>query len=111
MELSEISKNIGMSIILNQHENFKKIREEDLTHIRNLAVTISSISSYLKENSTETTEILKITSILKSYARDLFVENCVDQRDLEFADETEEEFIEETEEYFEYILKNNEYPH
>jgi len=110
MKLSEVSKKIGMSIILKQHEYFQKTDEEDLTHISNLAVTISGISTYLKSEKTKKTEIFNATEFLKDYAETLFVENCVAQRDLEFSEETEEEFIEETEEYFAYIFKNGQYP-
>lgn len=111
MKPSEISQNIGVSIILKQHGNFQKTNEEDLTHIRNLSVTISGISTYLKSVNTRNKEVSNVTDFLKDYAETLFVEHCVSQRDLEFSEEeTEEEFIEETEEYFAYIFKNGKYP-
>ena len=111
MNISDIAKQIGESVITHQHETFKKRKDDDLTHIINLSVTISGISSFLKENKISKNEINEVASCLKNIAKELFIKHCVGCRDAEFAQETEEEFIEDTDDYFDYIFKNKKHPY
>ena len=108
MELNETPLMIGVATISEFHEYFRESGHDDLEHIINISLVIKGISVYLKNYGASEQEIDNILSELKTYAKKLWIDSCVDSAD---DDESESEIREETDYIFDYVFENHEYPY
>lgn len=107
MEKDDTPLLIGVSILSEVHEYFRSSEHDDLEHIIKISIIIKGICSYLENMKVSEKETNRISENLKDYAKNLWIESCLDAAD---EDEEESDILDEADYLFEYIYKNHEYP-
>jgi hypothetical protein len=106
-----ISK-IGIKSVFTAKKYDSEILEEDLCRILFIRNYIEECSLYVKETS-ENINVGEYSTILKSYALELFLKQCeeeISDEDKNDEDFDLEEYQKEDEDYFNYIYDNQKYP-
>ncbi len=105
MDKLSFAEGLGKKILASQHDFFKEDKSDDLKYVTNIKRIIVAISDHLKSEDVPVDGIDTMTEALKKLSKDLFLANCLFNKD-----EDEDEFMENSESWFNYINKHEEYP-